>query len=157
MSAYDMSTPVINRGTSPHHCFGCGTLNDIGLQLAFRIREDKVWADLTPTRKYEGYVDMVHGGVLSAMLDEAMSWAITAAGDFAVTARMNTTFKHPARVGAHLRVEGWINEQKRRLIYAEASISDVVAGKIVATAEGAFMRVDETQAQAWRSAYLDKG
>ena len=152
---FDLDAPIINRGTTEHHCFGCGTLNDIGLKLAFRRSESGVWAELQPDRRYEGYVGMIHGGVLSAMLDEAMSWAITADGEFAVTGRLNTTFRSPALVGSQLRVEGRVVRQRRRLIDAEATIVSVADENVVARSEGRFMRVNEEQAAAWRLAYLD--
>ena len=152
---YDLSAPIINRDTAEHHCFGCGTLNEVGLKLAFRRTASGVWADLRPDRRFEGYVGMIHGGVLSAMLDEAMSWAITADGGFAVTARLNTSFKSPAPVGSHLRVEGRVVRQRRRLVDTEATIVNVDDGSVVADSEGRFMRVTDEQAEVWRLAYLD--
>lgn len=154
--AFDRSAPIINRQSREHHCFGCGTQNDVGLQLAFRHAPSCVWAELRPDQRYEGYIGMVHGGILSAMLDEAMSWAITAEGDFAVTARLNTSFRNPAQVGSLLRVEGRIVEKRRRVIDTAAVITDVASGTVVADAEGRFMRVDSKQAEAWRAAYLDE-
>ena len=152
---YDLDAPIINRGTAEHHCFGCGTLNDIGLQLQFRRSESGVWADLQPDRWYEGYAGMIHGGVLSAMLDEAMSWAITADGEFAVTGRLNTSFRSPALVGSLLRVEGRVVYRRRRVIGTEATIVNVDDGRVVAESEGRFVRVAEEQAAAWALAYLD--
>ena len=154
-AAFDHSAPIINRSAREHHCFGCGTSNDIGLQLAFRRSPAGVWAELCPDRRYEGYVGMVHGGVLSAMLDEAMSWAITVDGDFAVTARLNTSFRQPARIGRLLRVEGRVVQVRKRLIDTAAFITDIEASEVVAAAEGRFMRVSAAQADAWRHEYLD--
>lgn len=154
---FNRSAPVINRQSRDHHCFGCGTLNENGLQLAFRESESGVWAEFRPDRRYEGYIGMVHGGVLTAMLDEAMSWAITAKGEFAVTARLNTSFRNPAKVGSLLRVVGSIVEMRRRLVDTAAVITDVESDTIVAEAEGRFMRVESEQAEAWRAAYLGEG
>jgi uncharacterized protein (TIGR00369 family) len=156
VDAFDFDAPVINRNTLEHHCFGCGTLNEFGLQLAFRRARGGVWAELRPDRRYEGYVGIVHGGVLTAMLDEAMSWAITAEGQFAMTARLNTTFRRPARVGSVLRVEGQVVEQRRRLIDATATITDVDSGAVVAVADGRFMRVSAAQEESWRDSYAER-
>ncbi len=155
VDAFDFDAPVINRNTLEHHCFGCGTLNEFGLQLAFRRARGGVWAELRPDRRYEGYVGIVHGGVLTAMLDEAMSWAITAEGQFAMTARLNTSFRRPARVGSLLRVEGQVVEQRRRLIDATATITEVDSGTVVAVAEGRFMRVSAAQEESWRESYAE--
>ena len=152
--AFDYSAAVISRNGREHHCFGCGTLNDSGLQLAFRRGPAGVWAELRPDRRYEGYVGMVHGGMLSAMLDEAMSWAITAGGDFAVTARLNISFRAPARIGALLRVEGRVEAIQRRLIITAATVTDVDADTVIADAEGRFMRVSAEQAALWQQEYI---
>ncbi|MEZ4523270.1 MAG: PaaI family thioesterase [Thermomicrobiales bacterium] len=149
----DSGDPVINRDGNAHHCFGCGTLNAIGLQLEFRRSSDGVWAEFTTDRRYEGYAGMVHGGVLSTMLDEAMSWAITADSEFAVTARMNTSFRNPARVGVPLRVEAAVEQRRRRIIDTVATIVDIETGIVIAEAEGRFMRVSQAQAEEWRDLY----
>lgn len=156
-AGFDRDAPPIARDTREHHCFGCGVLNATGLQLVFRRSPAGVWAELQPDKRFEGYVGMVHGGVLTAMLDEAMSWAITASGDFAVTARLNTTFRSPARIGSVLRVEGRVTEQRRRVVDTAATITDIEAQTVVASAEGRFMRVSEEQAASWRETYFGAG
>ena len=151
---YDPSAPPINRGIQEHHCFGCGTLNSAGLRLEFRSYSGGVWADLRLDRRFEGYAGIVHGGVLTTMLDEAMSWAISAGGEFAVTARLATSFKKPAVVGSTLRVDGRVIESRRRLIDTAATIVDVDSGKLIAEGEGRFLRVSDEQARAWKKTYL---
>jgi uncharacterized protein (TIGR00369 family) len=150
----DRDAPFVNETATPHHCFGCGALNESGLRLRFRqARDGSVWAEHAPDRRFEGYLGVVHGGVLTAMLDEAMSWAIAASGDFAVTARLNTTFRAPAQVGRLLRVEASVERVRRRLIDTSATIIDVQSGSVIAEAEAVFMRVSESQAKAWRRSY----
>lgn len=156
-NVFDLNAPAINRNAKEHHCFGCGALNEIGLQLEFRRTTDGVWAAFTPDRRYEGYAGMAHGGVLTTMLDEAMSWAITARGDFAVTARMTVSFRQPARIGALMRVEARVIGTRRQIVDAEAKIIEVDSGAIVAEAEGRFMRVTDSQAAEWRERYGDVG
>ena len=146
--------PVINRQVEPHNCFGCGTLNPSGLQLEFRSMPGGVWSSYTFTSRFEGYADMVHGGIVCTLLDEAMSWAINAIGAFAVTARMSTSFKHPVQTGTTVHVEGRVIRQRRRLIDASAAVVDPEAGTTLASAEGVFMRVSDEQAAAWRARYV---
>lgn len=65
-----------------HFCFGCGRLNARGLQLefAFTPENDAVWAPFTPCREHEGFAAIVHGGIVTAVLDEVMGWALFARG-----------------------------------------------------------------------------
>ena len=58
-----------------HYCFGCGTLNPIGLKLTFKWDGDKYSALWTPQREHQGRAGRVHGGLLALVLDEALSRA----------------------------------------------------------------------------------
>lgn len=117
MTVFDESAPTINEAVSDHACFGCGSQNPIGLGLQFRrLPDGRVWTSFTPAKEYEGYFGMTHGGIISTVLDEVMSWAITVAGEFGVTARMSVTFRQPARVGHPLRAIGEVTGRRGRAI-----------------------------------------
>ena len=60
------------------HCFVCGDKNDIGLKLDFYEKDGKARAEFTPEKKFEGYKDILHGGILSSLLDEVMIKSILA-------------------------------------------------------------------------------
>lgn len=151
---FDPSAPAINEALVDHHCFGCGNMNPIGLQLRFRkLEAGGVWASFTPEREHEGYLGMTHGGILSTILDEAMSWAITDAGDLGVTARMNLTYRQPARIGAELRVVARVTNRRGRVIDAEAELVTAAGGETIARAGGRFLRVSQEQAATWREGY----
>ena len=152
----DKTSPIINEDVIDHHCFGCGNLNSAGLHLRFRrVDGDRVWADFTPTRAHEGYLSMTHGGILATMLDEAMSWAVTASGDVGVTGRLSIAFRRPARLGEPLRVVGQVVRRRARTIETSGEIRDNGSGQLIADAQGRFMRVSREQAAAWYAAYGD--
>lgn len=154
---FDASVPAINDDTIDHHCFGCGNQNPAGLKLRFRpLADGGVWANFSPTRDHEGYMGMTHGGVLSTILDEAMSWAVTHAGDLGVTARMSLAFRRPVRLGKQIRVLAWVTGRKARAIDTRSEVRDVETGELLASAEGRFMRVMPEQAAAWHAAYGDQ-
>ncbi len=98
-------------------------------------------------------MSMTHGGILATMLDEAMSWAVTATGDLGVTARMSLAFRNPARIGVPLRVTGHVTRRRARTIDTIGEIREARSGLLVAEAEGRFVRVSEDQAAAWRALY----
>ncbi len=68
------------------------------LRLRFYRKDDAIEAQFTPDERYEGYVHMIHGGVVATMLDEAMSWAVIDRGHLAVTAKMEVQLS-PAGAG----------------------------------------------------------
>jgi acyl-coenzyme A thioesterase PaaI-like protein len=154
MNDYDESVPPINDDTVGHYCFGCGDENPFGLRLRFRpLGDDGVWAAFTPAREHEGYLGLTHGGILTTVLDEAMSWAATHTGDLGVTARLTLTFRRAARVGAPLRVSAWVLNRRSRTIDSRAELRDTATGELLVEAEARFVRVSKEQAAAWRAAY----
>jgi uncharacterized protein (TIGR00369 family) len=151
---FDPSLPALNETEVEHHCFGCGRQNPHSLLLRFRQRAGGgIWADFTPQRYHEGYLGMTHGGILSTIVDEAMSWAITDSGEIGVTAKMSVTFRRPARIGEALRVIGMVTAQRSRAIDAEARIVTVSGDELVAEASARFIRVSPEQAREWSDAY----
>ena len=76
-----------------HGCFACGTANPIGLNLQFYRLGDSVCSDITLTKHHEGWENIAHGGIISTMIDETMSWAILYFKRvFMVTRKMNIKY-----------------------------------------------------------------
>ncbi len=108
----------------PNGCFACGKDNAIGLKLEFaRSAEGEAEAVWRPAREHEGWPGVVHGGLLSTVLDEAMSHAVLAAGLRAMTAELRVRFRETAPSGVDLRVKGWVVQRARRLVEAEAAVT----------------------------------
>lgn len=92
---------------STHNCFGCGPANPSGLQMKFYTDETSLFSRLTVPDHLCGWDRMVHGGVISTVLDEIMSWsAITLLKRIILTKSMAVDFLKPVFVGTELCVEG---------------------------------------------------
>ena len=61
-----------NKLEDDKHCFVCGEKNPNGLNLTFSFREGKVVTEFILHKTYQGYKDIVHGGIISTLLDESM-------------------------------------------------------------------------------------
>ncbi len=109
-----------------HNCFACGTENPIGLNLQFYRLGDAVYSEITLDRQYEGWEGVVHGGIVSTLLDEVMSWAIMYAKQvFLVTRKMDIKYIRPVLVGTPLRVAGRLmDDSEPPKIRARAEIRD---------------------------------
>jgi uncharacterized protein (TIGR00369 family) len=122
-------------------CFACGKSNPAGLRVDFKLDRDKrtIHGRFAPARIHEGYAGIVHGGILSTLLDEAMVKLSFMLGIPAVTAEMTVKFRTPAAPGDELTVTGWLSRETRRLIEAESRIEH--GGILIAEARGKLMRV----------------
>ena len=138
-----------------HNCFGCGDLNAHGLHLRFYPDErGGVWSPFVPAERFEGYTGMVHGGVISTVLDEVMAWSLYRNEIWAVTGTLAIRYRSPIRVGERTRAVGWVVDRRGRRIEAAGEIRREEDGKVLASATATFVQVPEAQAEEWRARYL---
>ena len=122
-------------------CYVCGKKNPAGLGVDFEINVEarSIHASFTPADIHQGYEGIVHGGILSALLDEAMAKLAFSLGIPAVTAEMTVKFKSPAAPGEELSVSGRLTHETHRLIEAEAVIKKGLV--VIAEAKGKLLRI----------------
>lgn len=105
--------PIKNEFNSS--CFGCSPHNPTGLKMQFLAGKDSVKSELIVPEHLCGWSKLVHGGVLSTILDEVMSWtAIHFLKQLVMTKTMNLVFIKPVYVGEKIRTVGRISGMKRR-------------------------------------------
>jgi uncharacterized protein (TIGR00369 family) len=124
-------------------CFVCGKKNPKGLRLDFTLDREKQTLETTfhADPAYQGYDGIVHGGIISTLLDEAMAKLCYDLGYSAVTAALEIRFKKPAPTGESLLVHGEIVEAGPKLIRAKAWMAKE-DGTVLALASGTLMRKD---------------
>ncbi len=104
--------PVPNRGD--HRCFACGPQNPVGLHMRFCADETTVISRVTVGAHLCGWDNLVHGGVVSTLLDEIMSWtAIRFLKRFILTKSMRVDFVRPVYTGSELTIKGRIGAVRR--------------------------------------------
>lgn len=146
--------PALNN----HNCFGCGQLNRQGLHLTFFANEDGngVWSPFTPTAAFEGYGNIVHGGIVSTILDEVMAWSLYHEETWAVTGQLSTRFRKPVVIGEPIRAIGSIVRNRGRVIEMRGEIRRESDNALLADATATFFRVPESQADEWSARYLER-
>ena len=129
-----------------HHCFACGTDNPIGLNMQFHRLGDMVCSDITLQRNHEGWEGMAHGGIISTLLDEVMSWTVLYfKRTFLVTRKMNIKYIKPVSLGIPLTARGKIlDEPGNSKIEVRGEIVDA-AGKLLVRSRGEFVMLAENQ------------
>jgi SAM-dependent methyltransferase/acyl-coenzyme A thioesterase PaaI-like protein len=141
--AVSQSTLDETRQAAHPHCFLCGVENARGLGLDFHVRPDgAVQAAFGGGLVFEGYPSTIHGGLLAALLDAAMTNCLFSRGIVAVTARLNVRYVEPGRPGSPLEVVADLDRSTRGLHYLSAEVRQ--AGHVVARSVGTF--TDRTRA-----------
>lgn len=120
-------------------CFVCGDENPAGLGVRFTWDGDRVRTEFAATEARAGYRGIVHGGVLTALVDETMGWAASVMKRrLCVAAELTVRFIKPALVGKRLFISGWLASDRGRLFEAEGEIRDE-DGTLLATGKGKFI------------------
>ena len=120
-------------------CFVCGDKNEKGLKVPFYYADGKARAEYIPSREYEGYKDILHGGIISSLLDEVMIQSIIARGILTFTIQIDIKFKAPAKIGEKILLEGYIVQDKGKIIVTEGSVLKQ-DGTVIAEAKGKYFR-----------------
>lgn len=136
-----------------HNCFACGTLNAGGLGLDLHVEPGRSWTELALDRRFEGWEGVIHGGILSTILDEVMAWALVGADDWGVTARMAIEYRRPVTVGMRVRGEGWITDRRKRIVHTAGHIVDAGSGIELATATGTYVAAGAARKRDLRERY----
>ncbi|MDE0300329.1 MAG: PaaI family thioesterase [Candidatus Poribacteria bacterium] len=126
-----------------NRCFVCGTQNPFGLQVSPVIAPDGMSVQIvcTPPDHFQGWAKVMHGGILSTLLDEAITYVGIASFDSpAVTAQLEIRFKSPAPTGEKLIINAKRVKITRRLIEATADIR-LEDGTLVADGSGKVVKV----------------
>jgi uncharacterized protein (TIGR00369 family) len=102
-------------------CFGCGPANPAGLKLTFEEDDTKLYAEWQPSVHFQGYTNVLHGGIIATLLDEAGAWCINVkAGTSGVTSSMTVKYLKPVYISkGAVRVEASIisrEEKSARLL-----------------------------------------
>src|SRR4051794_39956261 len=103
-------------------CFVCGPENPAGLQVVFETAEGRAQARFTPQAQHHGYADVTHGGILAALLDEAMVYAAASLGGWVATAEMTVRYLRPVTTGTPLLITGEVLRAGSRLVECAAEI-----------------------------------
>lgn len=124
-------------------CFVCGREHPTGLRLEFHARDDGSVAARFPCgRLFAGYREALHGGVIAALLDAAMTNCLFAKGISAVTAEMTVRYLTPVKLDLPAEVIAVVTRTRGPLYHLQAELSQ--GSTLAARAKATFMRSDRS-------------
>lgn len=97
--------------------------NPKGLRISFQQHSGAIYADWIPSKDWESFQGTIHGGIITTVLDEAMSKAVIAREWKALTVDLRVRFRGRVSPGEGLQVRGWVIERQRRKILTEATLT----------------------------------
>lgn len=137
-----MKRAVTSNQNVSRMCLVCGTDNPLGLHGRFlQIEGDEIVGIFMPLQVHQGYPGRLHGGMLTAMLDETIGRAvnITDASAWGVTVELTVRFKRPVPLDEEVRVIARITSDKGRLFEGTGEIR-LKDGTLAVEAAGRYLR-----------------
>jgi uncharacterized protein (TIGR00369 family) len=127
-------------------CFACGAANPIGLKLKFNEEDGVYSTTFTAKEEHQGYNGVVHGGILSTLLDEIMARYIYSKGYNAMTARLEVRYHQPTPILEELTISARVVNNKSN-IYELAGEIKLPDGTVTAAgkAKVAIIGVEENE------------
>jgi acyl-coenzyme A thioesterase PaaI-like protein len=147
-----MDTPTIDERAN--HCFGCGPANPQGLHLVFTTNTSNpehitATAHVQLDRMHEGPPGHIHGGIVAALLDEAMSKLNRPLNVLAMTRHMEVDYLRPAPLyqpliltARHLSRATKPDGTPDRKLFHQAELQRP-DGTVLARSKGLFIALDE--------------
>ena len=128
--------------TNHRYCLMCGRDNPLSFGLNFLADSDgKVSTTFTGNATLQGYSGIMHGGVLSALLDTAMAHCLLHQNIEAVTGELNVRYLEKVNCNDTLEISAWVDSSLPPLYHLRSTIR--IDKRVVCRAKARFMRLDE--------------
>jgi len=129
-------------------CFGCSRKNPIGLKLEFEEVDNYIEATWEPKEYYQGYVNVLHGGIIATMLDEVGAWCVSVKkGTAGVTSELKVRYLKPVFMNrGNITLRAHIERTEGRYVYLKCDLTDS-NGKICAEADTKYFVYPEEYAK----------
>ncbi len=131
-----------------YNCFGCSPKNPFGLHMEFYEDGDYIVSKWHPERNFQGWVDTMHGGILSTLIDETCGWVVTRKMQTSgFTANLSVKFrKAVATTEPLLTIRANIVKQMRNLLFIHAEITNS-QGEVCTEGEATYFMMNKEKAE----------
>ncbi len=131
-----------------YNCFACAPHNPVGLHMEFFEDGDDIVSQWKPQGNFQGWVDTMHGGILTTLIDEVCGWVVTRkCQTCGFTADLHMRFRRPvAASDPMLTVRAHIVNQVRNLLHMQATITNN-AGEVCVEGEVTYFLVSPEKAR----------
>lgn len=109
-----------------YNCFGCSPKNDNGLKMEFVKTDEGVVSHWQPDERFQGYFNILHGGIQATLMDEIASWLVFShLGTGGVTVKLDVSYKKPVYTNkGALKIEAQLRDQKRNIAIISVKLCD---------------------------------
>jgi len=118
------------------YCIACGDKNPIGMKLKFELKKDYIEAFYSFPKEFQGYADIVHGGMIALLLDEIMvNLPLRKLNVPVVSGEIKVKFRKPLKILEKVKARVYMVKQKSRVF--------IVRGEVIRESDKALIAESE--------------
>ncbi|MEI6122664.1 MAG: PaaI family thioesterase [Bacteroidota bacterium] len=131
-----------------YNCFGCSPNNESGLRMQFYEVDDFICCDWNPRDAFQGYKNVLHGGIQVTLMDEIASWVVQVKLKTAgVTSKIDAKFIKPLLVDVNkVHLKAKLNEMRRNIAIIDVWLFNE-NGELCSQATASYFTVREEMAR----------
>lgn len=131
-----------------YNCFGCNPDNPLGLHMEFYEEGDEIISYWKPKHDFQGWINTMHGGILSALIDETAGWVVfRKLQTSGVTTRLDVRYKKPVMTTEpQITLRAHITDQNRRFVTIDVKIENAM-GEVCSEGTATYYVFDKEKAQ----------
>ncbi len=139
-----------------YNCFGCAPENPMGLHMEFFEEGDEIISFWRPQEYYQGWVGVLHGGIISTLIDEIAGWVVTRKLQTAgLTSRLSVSFrKSLSSSEPEITVRAHVSDRKRQFVTIHVSVENA-HGELCAEGDAVYFAVGEEKAREMGFTHCD--
>ena len=130
-----MTTDKVNAD----NCFVCGKNNEAGLKIKFRMEDKLCLGEYYALQPHVGFGKVIHGGIVYALLDDAMANWFYLQGAVGYTAKASIRYRSQMLVGDSGLITAQVVSKKSNMLAMKASLILSQSKTVIAECEGWFM------------------
>ena len=136
-------------GTEGYNCCGCCPTNPYGVKMRFYEEGQDVVSFWKPKDCYQSWINTLHGGVQSVLLDEICGWVVFhKLQSSGVTAKMETRFRKPVAIEQeYVELRARLREMRRNIAVVDGEIKSA-EGEILVECTCTYFTFDAAYAPA---------
>jgi uncharacterized protein (TIGR00369 family) len=143
-------------GVENYDCFGCSPDNPIGLHMEFYEDGDEIVSFWHPHEHQEGWIGVIHGGILATLIDETCGWTVfRKCQTSGMTTSLQLRYKKPVKGDEkQITLRAHITEQKRGIVFIDCNLENS-AGEVCVEGHATYYAFPEEQAKEMGFTHCD--
>lgn len=131
-----------------YNCFGCSPNNPYGLHMDFYEDGEDIVCKWSPSGYYQSWIDTMHGGILSTLIDETCGWVLSRKKQTTgYTVSLNVKFrKKVSTKEPFIIIRANITKCVRNLLFIHAEITNS-EGELCVEGETIYFMMNEENAR----------